>query len=139
MAEQNDYNRKIIEEFRANEGEVASFGGATLVILHTIGARTGKESEAPVRFFPQADGSMVIVASAAGRPNNPAWYHNLKAHPRVEIEQGTERYPVVAEEITGPERDTQWERIVAEAPGFGDYQQQTTRVIPLMRLTRVAA
>jgi deazaflavin-dependent oxidoreductase (nitroreductase family) len=134
----SDWNQKIIEEFRANDGRVASFGGATLVILHTIGAKSGKEAEAPVRFFRQADGSMVIVASAAGAPRNPAWYHNLKAHPQAEIEQGTERYAVVAEEVTGPERDAQWEKIVAEAPGFGDYQEKTTRVIPLVRLTRAA-
>ncbi len=135
----SDWNRKIIEEFRANEGSVASFGGATLVILHTVGARTGKESESPVRYFPEDGGSMVVVASAAGAPKNPAWYHNLKANPRFEIEQGTERYAVTAEEITGPERDAWWSKIVAEAPGFGDYQEKTTRVIPLVRLTPATA
>ena len=143
MTEFDDWNQKIIAEFRANEGSVESFGGKRLVILHAIGAKTGKVTESPVAFFPQDDGSLIVVASAAGRPNNPAWYHNLKANPLLEIEKGAEggveTFPVTAAEITGAERDAKWDEIVAVAPGFGDYQKQTTRVIPLFRLTPNAA
>ena len=139
MTDVNDWNQKIIAEFRANEGSVESFGGKRLVILHGIGAKSGKVTESPVAFFPQDDGSIIVVASAAGRPTNPAWYHNLKANPRFEIEKGgdggVETFPVTAEELTGAERDAKFAEIVAVAPGFGDYQKQTTRVIPLFRLT----
>jgi deazaflavin-dependent oxidoreductase (nitroreductase family) len=138
--EWNNWNTKIIEEFRANGGKVGGqFEGATLLILRTIGAKSGQVRESPVAYFPQDDGSMLIVASKAGLPTNPAWFHNLKANPRFEVEVGTATVPVDAEEITGPERETKWAEIVAKAPGFGEYQKQTTRVIPLVRLTPAAA
>jgi deazaflavin-dependent oxidoreductase (nitroreductase family) len=139
-AEWDEWNKKIIAEFRANDGRVGGqFEGATLLILHSVGAKSGQVREAPVGYFAQDDGSMVIVASKAGLPTNPAWYHNLKAHPRIEVEVGTDTVEVVAEEITGAERDAKWTEIVAQAPGFGEYQQKTTRVIPLIRLTPAAA
>jgi deazaflavin-dependent oxidoreductase (nitroreductase family) len=138
--EWNDWNNKIIEEFRANGGKVGGqFEGATLVILHTIGARSGQVRESPVAYFAQDDGSMVVVASKAGQPTNPDWYHNLKANPRFEVEVGTATVPVVAEEITGADRESKWTEIVAKAPGFGEYQKQTTRIIPLVRLTPSSA
>jgi deazaflavin-dependent oxidoreductase (nitroreductase family) len=138
--EWNNWNNKIIEEFRANGGKVGGqFEGGTLLILHTIGAKSGQVRESPVAYFAQDDGSMVIVASKAGLPTNPAWFHNLKANPRFEVEVGTATVPVDAEEITGPERETKWAEIVAKSPGFGEYQKQTTRVIPLVRLTPAAA
>jgi deazaflavin-dependent oxidoreductase (nitroreductase family) len=137
--EWNNWNRKIIEEFRANEGKVGGqFAGATLLILRTIGAKSGQLRESPVGYFAQDDGSMVIVASKAGLPTNPDWYHNLKANPKFEVEVGTATIPVVAEEITGAEREAKWAEIVARAPGFGEYQTKTTRVIPLVRLTPAA-
>jgi deazaflavin-dependent oxidoreductase (nitroreductase family) len=80
----------------------------------------------------------VIVGSAGGAPNHPAWYHNLKANPKIDVEVGAETYTVVADEITGPERDEVWERVTTAAPGFADYQRKTDRVIPLLRLTRVS-
>jgi deazaflavin-dependent oxidoreductase (nitroreductase family) len=138
--EWNDWNRKIIEEFRANGGKVGGqFAGATLLILHTVGAKSGQVRESPVGYFADGDGSMVIVASKAGLPTNPDWYHNLKANPRFAVEVGTETLPVVAEELTGAERDAKWAEIVAKAPGFGEYQEKTTRIIPLVRLTPAAA
>jgi len=137
--EWNNWNRKIIEEFRANEGKVGGqFAGATLLILRTIGAKSGQLRESPVGYFAQDDGSMVIVASKAGLPTNPDWYHNLKANPKFEVEVGTATIPVVAEEITGAEREAKWAEIVARAPGFGEYQTTTTGVIPLVRLTPAA-
>jgi deazaflavin-dependent oxidoreductase (nitroreductase family) len=138
--EWNNWNTKVIEEFRTNGGKVGGqFEGGTLLILHTIGAKSGQVRESPVAYFAQDDGSMVIVASKAGLPTNPAWFHNLKANPRFEVEVGTATVPVVAEEITGAERESKWTEIVAKAPGFGEYQKQTTRIIPLVRLTPAAA
>lgn len=130
------WNEKIIEEFRANEGRVGGpFEGARMIILHTVGARSGAERETPVIWFPDGE-SMLVVASAAGAPRHPAWYHNLMAHPRIDVEVGIDRFAVEAGEVTGAERDALWARIVAEAPGFGEYQTKTDRVIPVVRLTR---
>jgi deazaflavin-dependent oxidoreductase (nitroreductase family) len=133
----NDWNRKIIEEFRENDGRVGGmFAGAPMVLLHTIGARSGEKRVNPLVYFPGEDGTMTIVASAGGAPRHPAWYHNLRANPRTEIEVGTERVPVVARELEGEERATVWKRIVAERPGFGEYQEKAGRVIPVVELTR---
>ncbi|MGI5132686.1 nitroreductase family deazaflavin-dependent oxidoreductase [Pseudonocardia sp. CA-107938] len=133
----SDWNAGIIAEFRANAGKVGGmFEGAPMIILHTIGAKSGQEREIPLVYFPQDDGSMVVVASAGGAPKHPAWYHNAKANPQFDVEVGTERFPVDAVEITGEERDLLWKQIVAERPGFGDYQRKTDRLIPLLRLTR---
>lgn len=133
----SDWNAKIIEEFRANEGRVGGpFAGAPMIIIHSIGAKSGEVRESPLVYFPQDDETMVIVASAAGAPKHPAWYHNLKANPAIDVEVGTETFGVKAEEITGDERAALWAEIVAERPGFGEYQEKTDRVIPLFRLTR---
>jgi deazaflavin-dependent oxidoreductase (nitroreductase family) len=135
----SDWNEKIIEEFRANEGRVGGyFEGAPMILIHHIGARTGTERVTPLVYFPEDDDHIVIVASNGGQPAHPAWFHNLKANPKIDVEVGTELYTVVAEELPRPERDEFWKRVVAERPGFGDYQEKTDRVIPLVRLTRVA-
>jgi deazaflavin-dependent oxidoreductase (nitroreductase family) len=134
----SDWNDKIIEEFRANGGRVGGmFEGADMILIHHIGAKSGVERVTPVVHFPQDDGSTVIVASAAGAPNHPAWFHNLKANPKIEVEVGTERYTALAEELPRAERDEVWKRVVAKSPGFGEYEKKTTRVIPLVRLTRL--
>ena len=133
----DDWNRKIIEEFRANGGRVASFGDTPMVILHTTGARSGKPRENPL--VPLIDGDrLVVFASKAGAPTNPDWYHNVKAHPRVEVELGTERFAAEAVEVTGAERDALYARQVEANPGFGDYEQKTDRVIPVIALERLA-
>jgi deazaflavin-dependent oxidoreductase (nitroreductase family) len=135
----SDWNEKVIEEFRANAGRVGGmFEGASMILIHHIGAKSGVERVAPLVHFPEDDDHTVIVASAGGAPNHPAWYHNLKATPKIEVEVGAETYTVVADEITGPERDEVWERVTTAAPGFADYQRKTDRVIPLLRLTRVS-
>ena len=135
----SDWNEKVIEEFRANAGRVGGmFEGASMILIHHIGAKSGIERVAPLVHFPEDDDHTVIVASAGGAPNHPAWYHNLKANPKIEVEVGAETYTVVADEITGPERDEVWERVTTAAPGFADYQRKTDRVIPLLRLTRVS-
>jgi len=140
MSEQwKNWNQQIIDEFRANGGKVGGqFAGANLLILRTIGAKSGEVRESPVAYFPEDDGSMVVVASKAGLPTNPAWYHNLKANPKFDVEVGAQTLAVTAEEITGVEYAAKWAEIVAKAPGFGEYQTKTTRVIPLIRLTPAA-
>lgn len=134
----NDWNQQIIDEFRANAGRVGGmFEGASMILIHHVGAKTGAKRVSPLVYFPEPDGSLIIIASKGGAPDNPAWYHNLKAHPKIDVEVGTETFSVVAEEVTGEERDRIWERVVAEAPGFGEYQRKTSRMIPVLRLTRV--
>lgn len=135
----SDWNQKIIEEFRANEGRVGGmFEGAPMIIIHHVGAKSGTKREAPLVYFPEDDGRLVIAASKSGAPTNPDWYHNVKANPTFDVEVGTERFWVNAEEIIGADRETVWKRVVSDAPGFGEYQEKTTRQIPLLRLTRVA-
>ncbi len=137
VADVNDWNAKIIEEFRANGGRVGGqFEGAPMILVHSLGARSGTERVNPLVYFPDGD-RMVIVASAGGSPKNPDWYHNLKANPRTAVEVGAETFDVDAVELTGDERDEVWTRLVAAMPGFGAYQEQVTRTIPLFALTRV--
>ncbi|GAB3911689.1 nitroreductase family deazaflavin-dependent oxidoreductase [Kibdelosporangium lantanae] len=132
----NDFNRQVIEEFRANGGKVGGrFAGANMILLTTTGAKSGEERVNPVVYFP-FDDRLVVVASNAGSDRHPSWYHNLKANPDLTVEVGTEKYGATATEITGPERDSLYTRIVEMVPGFGEYQAGTERVIPLFGLTR---
>ncbi|CAA9447077.1 MAG: AclJ [uncultured Pseudonocardia sp.] len=134
----SDWNQKIIEEFRANGGKVGGpFEGSPMILVHHIGARSGTERVTPLVTFPQDDGRYVIVASKAGAPTNPDWYHNLKAHPRVDVEVGTETFPVEVVELEGGERDAVWAEVKAASPGFAEYEEKTTRTMPVLRLTRV--
>ncbi len=136
MSEMQDFNRQVIEEFRANHGKVGGgFEGAPMVLLTTTGARTGQKRTNPV--VPLVEGDRIyVIASKAGAPTNPDWYHNLVAHPDVEVEFGDERFEAVAVPITGPERDRLYAAQVAKQPGFGEYQEQTERVIPVVELRR---
>jgi deazaflavin-dependent oxidoreductase (nitroreductase family) len=130
-------NQPIIEEFRANQGRVGGyFEGAPMILIHAIGARSGTERVNPLVYLPDGD-DMVIGATKGGSPTNPDWYHNLKAHPRIQVEVGTETFPVEATEVTGAERDELWRRFVELRPGFAEYEKRTTRIIPLFRLQRV--
>ncbi len=138
MTSFNDWNAKIIEEFRDNEGKVGGpFEGAPMILVHHIGAKSGTERVTPLACFPQPDDKILIVASKAGAPTNPDWYHNLKAHPRVEVEYGTQKFPVEVTEVEGATRDELFAKVAAINPGFGEYQEKTTRVIPLLMLSRV--
>jgi deazaflavin-dependent oxidoreductase (nitroreductase family) len=135
----SDWNQQVIDEFRANEGRVGGmFEGAPMIIIHHLGAKTGVERETPLVYFAEDDGQMIIVASKGGAPENPAWYYNLKANPTINVEVGAEKFPVTVDEVTGDERDQVWKRIVAERPGFGEYQEKTSRLIPVLRLTPAA-
>lgn len=132
----NDWNSKIIEEFRANGGKVGGpFAGGTLLLLTTTGAKSGKQRVTPLAYLPSGE-RYVIFASKAGAPTNPDWYHNLVAHPQVTLEVGTEQFDATAVEVTGEERDQLYARMVERAPGFADYQQKTTRKIPVIALER---
>ena len=133
----NDWNKQVIEEFRANGGKVGGqFEGAPMILVHHFGAKSGTERVSPMVYFPDGD-RLLIIASKAGAPTNPDWYHNLKAHPRVDVEVGTETFPVTVEELSGAERDEKWARVTAAMPGFAEYQEKTTRTIPVLALTRV--
>jgi len=132
--EVNDFNRQIIEEFRANDGKVAgNFEGAPMLLLHTKGAKTGAERVNPVVY--QRDGDRyVIFGSKAGADTNPDWYHNLLAHPETSVEVGSETVPVVARVAEGEERDRLWSRQKELMPGVGDYERKTSRPIPVIVL-----
>src|SRR5208337_2119664 len=133
----SDYNTKIIEEFRANEGRVGGpWAGTPMILIHHIGARSGIERVSPLGCFPQADGRFAIVASNGGPPTHPDWYYNLKASPKIKAEVGAQTFTVVAEELDGPARAGLWPKLVAEAPAVGEFQARTTRQIPVFMLTR---
>ncbi len=132
----HDWNRQIIEEFRANGGKVGGqFEGAPLVILHTTGAKSGLEREQPLMAQELPQG-WAIFASKAGAPDNPDWYHNILANPEASIEWGTETIPVTARVLEGEERSAIWEAQKAAYPGFAEYEAATTRTIPVVELTR---
>ena len=134
MAEVSDWNKKIIEEFRANGGKVGGqFEGAPLLLLHTTGARTGQERVNPMMYRAAGDG-YAVFASKAGAPDNPDWYHNLLANPRVRAEIGTGTHELTARVATGEERDRIWSAQKQDYPGFADYEKKTSRQIPVVIL-----
>ena len=131
-----DFNQAIIDEFRANGGVVGGpFEGATLLLLHTTGAKSGQPRVSPLAYL-TVDGKMIIIGSYAGAPKDPAWVHNLRAHPRARIEVGTDTYDVAVRELPAGERDATYPKVTEMAPAFDEYQAKTTRVIPLFELTR---
>ena len=135
MSSPTDFNAKIIDEFRANAGHVGGmFEGTPLLLLHHTGARSGKERINPLAYLRDGD-RYVIFASKGGAPTNPDWYYNLKAHPEVTIEVGTDTLQVTAAEAAGEERERLYQAQVERAPTFGDYQAKTERRIPVITLT----
>jgi deazaflavin-dependent oxidoreductase (nitroreductase family) len=138
MSQMNDFNRSIVDEFRANHGSVGGpFEGAPIVLLTTTGAKTGTTRVNPLAALPGDDGTLYVFASKGGAPTNPDWYYNLLAHPDVEVEYGDERFPAVASEVRGAERDRLFSEQVKRMPGFGDYEKNTTRLIPVIELRPV--
>jgi deazaflavin-dependent oxidoreductase (nitroreductase family) len=138
MADQMaEFNKKVIEEFRANGGKVGSpFAGAPMVLLTHKGAKSGKTYTTPLVY--SKDGArVVIVASKAGAPNNPSWYHNLIAHPEVTLEIGTEQFKARAVVTKGEERERLFNAQAAQMPMFNDYRSKTKRQIPVIALERV--
>ncbi|HLZ72497.1 MAG TPA: nitroreductase family deazaflavin-dependent oxidoreductase [Dehalococcoidia bacterium] len=138
MTTQNDFNERIIAEFRANAGRVGEpFAGAPMLLLTTTGAKSGTRRTTPLVYLP-SDGRYVIIASKGGAPNHPAWYHNLVAHPETTIEVGTETIPVKATVLTGEERDRLYAEQARLRPAFAGYQAKTSRRIPVVALERRA-
>jgi deazaflavin-dependent oxidoreductase (nitroreductase family) len=133
-----DFNAQIVEEFRANQGVVGGpFEGATLLLLHHVGAKSGKDRVNPLVYNRDGD-RYVVFASKAGAPTNPDWYHNIKANPNITIEVGTDTIDVVASEATGEERDRLFDAQVQRSPQFGEYRDKTERAIPVILLTPTA-
>ncbi len=138
MTTPDDWNSATIKEFRENGGKVGGmFEGATLLLLTTKGAKTGKTRVNPMMY--QLDGDrMYVFASKGGAPTNPDWYHNLVANPDVTVEVGIDSFPVKATVITGKERDEIYAKQVSHYPMFAEYQKKVTRKIPVVALTREA-
>lgn len=138
MSDFNDWNRAIIEEFRANGGKVGGqFAGAPMLLLHTTGAKSGQQRINPLVYSTDGD-RMVIIASKGGAPTHPDWYYNLVANPSVKLEVGTEQFEARATVPSGEERTRLFEQMAARMPGFAEYQRNTTRVIPVVVLERAA-
>ena len=132
----SDWNRATIEEFRANKGKVGSyFAGSNLLLLHTIGAKSGLERVNPVMYFIDDD-RYVVVASKGGADTNPDWYHNLLAHPEVSVEVGTEQFQAIAAVPSEPERTKLYEKMESISSGFTEYKHKTSRIIPVITLSR---
>ncbi len=135
MAEVNNWNQKIIAEFRANGGKVGgNFAGRTLLLLHTKGAKSGQERINPVAYTKDGD-RMVIIASKGGAPNNPDWYYNIVANPQITVEVGTEHFQADATIAVEPDRTRLYDQMATIMPGFAEYKTKTTRQIPVIVLT----
>ncbi len=131
-----EFNKSIIEEFRANGGAVGGqFAGASLLLLSTTGAKSGLARVNPLAYLIDGD-RHIIIASFAGSPNNPPWYYNLLANPEVDVEVGSERFTARAEVLGEPERAELYAKMEELMPVFSEYQSKTTRVIPVVALTR---
>lgn len=136
----SDFNERVIAEFRANDGRVGgSLAGTPILLLHHLGAKSRTERVTPLAYIRLDDGAVVMVASNGGSPAHPSWYYNLKAHPRIEVEVGTERFTALASELEGTAHAEIWPKLVDAAPAIGEFQDQTTRQIPVLVLSRQAA
>lgn len=134
MAGPEDFNTRIIQEFRENGGKVGGpFEGAPLLLLHTTGARSGTERVSPVMYGRDGD-NYVVFASKGGAPTNPAWYHNLVANPDVSAEVGAQTIQLTARIADGAERERIWVPWKTANPGFADYEAKTSRQIPVVIL-----
>jgi deazaflavin-dependent oxidoreductase (nitroreductase family) len=141
MPDRNDWNTRIITQFRENEGHVGPpFEGAPMLLIHHRGRRSGNEYINPVMYLPSDDDTtlMYIFATKSGAPDNPAWYHNLVDAGSAEVEVGTETFPVSVSEVTGPERDRVYAQQASRYPAFAGYEERTAglRTIPVLALRR---
>jgi deazaflavin-dependent oxidoreductase (nitroreductase family) len=129
-----DFNRQIIAEFRAHAGQVGGqFDGAPLLLLHTTGAKSGQQRVNPMMYL-DLDGHRYVFASKAGMDTSPDWYHNLVADPAVKVEVGSDTYAATAHPLNGADRDRVYAEQARRYPGFAEYQEKTTRVIPVVEL-----
>ena len=132
------FNNSIIEEFRANNGAVGGqFEGANLLLLHSIGAKSDEARVNPLAYFEDGE-EFLIVASSLGSPTNPPWFYNLVANPQAKIEVGSSEFSVTAKVVAEPMRTDLYNEIAAQASAFAEYQEKTTRVIPIIRLTKTS-
>lgn len=130
-----DFNQRTIAEFRANRGEVGGpFAGAPMLLLHTVGARTGAERVNPMMYQDLGDGRIAVFASKAGADADPDWYRNLVAQPAVTAEIGVETRRYVARTAEGAEREPIWAKQKSDYPGFAGYEARTSRTIPVVIL-----
>jgi deazaflavin-dependent oxidoreductase (nitroreductase family) len=130
----SDFNVPVVAEFRANGGRVGGmFEGGDLLLLTTVGARSGQEHTTPLGFV-RAEGRLLVIGSAGGSDRHPDWYRNILAHPMVTVELGTEKFGAVAVPTEGAERDRLFDEVVRQVPGYGDYQKGTDRVLPVVAL-----
>ena len=133
----NDWNKANIEEFRATGGKVGGrFEGKPVLLIHTTGAKTGKPHLNPVVYTTDGD-KLIIIASKGGAPTNPDWYYNLLANPLVTLEVGTEQFQAHAEVVPEPDRTRLYKQMITVMGSFAEYERKTTRVIPVIALTRV--
>jgi deazaflavin-dependent oxidoreductase (nitroreductase family) len=132
----SEWNDKIIEEFRANGGQVGGqFEGAPLLLLHSTGAKSGLERVSPMMYRKVGD-AWAVFASKAGADTNPDWYHNLLAHPTARIEVGVQTLDVTARTATDDEREPIWSAQKADYSGFAGYERKTGRQIPVVILEK---
>jgi len=137
MAELDEFNRRVIDEFRSNAGKVGGmFANAPMLLLTTTGAKSGKSYTNPLVYSRDGD-RIVVIASKAGAPTNPAWYYNLVAHPTATIELGTDQFQARARVVTGDERERLFRQQAAQMPMFDEYRKRTTRQIPVIVFERV--
>ncbi|MEV5828424.1 nitroreductase/quinone reductase family protein [Spirillospora sp. NPDC052242] len=133
-----DFNRQVIEEFRANDGRVGGmFEGGRLLLLTTTGARSGARRTVPLGYLPDGPERLLVIASAGGAPRHPAWFHNLVANPRVTIETGAFTYEADAAVLDGAERDRLFARAVEADAGWGEYEEKSGRTLPVVALTPI--
>ncbi|MGC8628319.1 MAG: nitroreductase family deazaflavin-dependent oxidoreductase [Acidimicrobiales bacterium] len=138
MRPTNDWNRQVIEEFRSNGGKVGgNFAGAPLLLLHTVGARSGKERVNPMMYQNLGDGRVAVFASKAGAPTHPDWYRNLLANPEVTAEIGTGLRRFLARTATPAEQEPIWAKQKQHYPGFAEYEAKTDRQIPVVILSPI--
>lgn len=134
MAVELDWNTKIINEFRENEGRVGGpFEGATLLLLHTTGAKSGRERVNPL-VYQRLDNGYAVFASKGGAPSHPDWYYNIVAHPKTVVEVGSATVPVRARVARDEEHDRIWTEQKRRAPQFGEYEKTANRTIPVVVL-----
>jgi deazaflavin-dependent oxidoreductase (nitroreductase family) len=133
----NAWNKQMIAAYHARGGKNLPNFGDNLLLLHTVGAKSGQSRLNPLAFTRDGD-KIVVIASKGGAPTNPDWYHNVIANGTVTVEAGGEKFPVRATEVKGAERDRLYAKHAERFPGFIEYQQKTTRKIPVLTLERVS-
>lgn len=132
-----NWNEHVINEFRAKGGSGVTNFGDRLLLLTTVGAKSGRLHTTPLAFT-RDGGRYVVIASMGGAPRHPAWYHNLLGNPEAEVEVGADRFRVHATPLPGgDERDRLYAAQAKIMPGFWDYERKTTRIIPVVVLERV--